>query len=82
MKYKLIIKASAEKILKRMNKPVLMRILREFVKLEENPFHPGVKKLTDIEGWRVRVGKFRIIYDIEDNDVIIRKILPREKAYL
>ena len=34
--------------------------------LGEEPRPPGCKKLTGREGWRIRIGDYRIIYEIDD----------------
>jgi mRNA interferase RelE/StbE len=39
--------------------------------LGDDPRPPGCRKLTGREGWRIRVGDYRVIYEIEDsNDTI------------
>jgi mRNA interferase RelE/StbE len=42
------------------------RINRAIAILSENPRHPGCKKLTDREGYRIRVGDYRVLYQIDD----------------
>ncbi len=52
--------------------------------LEENPRPPGVKKLRGRENeWRIRVGDYRIVYEIHDRIllVIVIRIRHRSKAY-
>lgn len=39
--------------------------------LEENPRPPGVKKLTDSSLWRVRIGRYRVIYAINDGKRLV-----------
>ncbi len=34
--------------------------------LSQDPRPPGCLKLTGREGWRIRVGNYRIIYEIDD----------------
>ncbi len=34
--------------------------------LESEPRPPGCKKLVGRDGWRVRVGRYRVIYEIAD----------------
>jgi len=41
--------------------------------LEENPRPPGSKKLKGRAGYRLRIGDYRVIYEIEDN--ILRVIV-------
>ena len=51
--------------------------------LSSNPRPPGVKKLKETGDWRVRVGDYRIVYEIRDNTlhVLIVKIAHRSEAY-
>ena len=44
---------------------------RQFFALAKNPRPPGCKKLIARDGWRIRVGKYRIIYEIDDKEKVI-----------
>lgn len=57
-------------------------------KLDEiaaNPFanHPNAKKLQGREGYRLRVGDWRVIYKIENEKliIIVLKVAPRGEVY-
>jgi mRNA interferase RelE/StbE len=39
--------------------------------LEENPRPAGYKKLKGRDGYRIRAGNYRIIYDIFDKELIV-----------
>jgi len=39
--------------------------------LESNPRPPDVKKLKGRAAWRVRVGDYRIIYEIHDRELVV-----------
>jgi mRNA interferase RelE/StbE len=53
--------------------------------LAGEPRPPGAVKLKDFElpAWRVRVGHYRIIYEIHDADliVIVVNVAPRGEVY-
>jgi mRNA interferase RelE/StbE len=52
--------------------------------LAENPRPPGCKKLKDTKGtWRLRVGVYRILYDIEDSSAMVTvvRIGHRKEIY-
>ncbi|WP_288116040.1 type II toxin-antitoxin system RelE/ParE family toxin [Microcystis aeruginosa FBCC-A68] len=51
--------------------------------LAENPRPSGCLKLTGREGWRVRIGVYRIIYGIDDSEkkVIVLDIGHRKDIY-
>jgi mRNA interferase RelE/StbE len=39
--------------------------------LSDNPRHSGSKKLTAREGYRIRVGDYRVLYKIDDNAKVV-----------
>jgi len=57
------------------------RILKTLEALEVNP-HTG-RKLTSakIGKWRIRVGDYRIRYDILGNDIILYRVRHRSQVY-
>ena len=50
------------------------RILKKIESLSENPRPPESKKLTNDDSHRIRIGNYRVIYDIQ-NDVLIVLVL-------
>lgn len=59
------------------------RIARALVALEANPFPPGVKKLQNRDGYRLRVGDYRILYqaDVPHHVIRITAIGHRREVY-
>lgn len=52
--------------------------------LEENPRPPRVKRLADSGLWRIRVGKYRIVYAIDDKTkvvILVRVARRKEDTY-
>jgi len=51
--------------------------------LSRDPRPPGCLKLTGREGWRIRVGKYRVIYEIDDGQqsVTVLHIGHRRDVY-
>ncbi|MFB2878748.1 type II toxin-antitoxin system RelE family toxin [Floridanema aerugineum] len=39
--------------------------------LAENPRAPGCLKLKNCAGWRIRIGDYRVIYEIDDKQEIV-----------
>lgn len=62
---------SAKKSLKGLDAALQQRIMSKLLKLKANPRSQGATKLSGSRYWRVRVGDYRIIYDIQDNVLII-----------
>jgi mRNA interferase RelE/StbE len=65
----------------RLNEPDLSRITAAIDKLEEEPPEGDIKKLRGKNGYRVRVGSYRIIFDIEREKVVVYRIARRGQAY-
>ena len=51
--------------------------------LSQEPRPRGVRKLSDREYYRIRVGEYRILYTINDDDkvVTIYRVGPRKDVY-
>ena len=47
------------------------RIYAAIKKLAQHPRPPTAKKLVGRAGWRIRVGNYRVIYEIDDNELIV-----------
>lgn len=73
-KYRLELTSTAQKNLKKIDRQILTRVLSKIKSLEEDPFPNGVKKLVSNDGYRIRVGDYRIVYDVFE-DLILIKIL-------
>ena len=71
MKYKLFIEKVAQKELSKVPHKEQLRIIAAVKNLTENPRPPGVKKLTGRDAWRIRIGNYRIIYEIQEDKLIV-----------
>lgn len=69
--YKLLIKASAAKEIEEISKRDRQRVIKRITKLAEDPRCEGCEKLSGQERYRVRQGRYRILYTINDKEVII-----------
>ncbi len=82
--YHLRLKRTAEADLRRLPKPLFERINERILALREDPRPPGVRKLEGaLEGWRIRVGDYRVIYQIDDaaQTVTIIRVRHRRDVY-
>ena len=81
--YKVYFKESVEKDFTAIPKKDLIKILRRIRALSENPRPSGYEKLTGHERYRVRQGRYRIVYSIEDVvlTVWIVKVGHRKDVY-
>lgn len=82
--YKLLIKASAAKELQAIrNKRDRQRIVKRIQSLENNPRPHGSQKLSGRERYRIRQGQYRIVYAIENDELVVYvvKIGHRKDVY-
>jgi mRNA interferase RelE/StbE len=73
----------AKKELVRLPAATQKRIARALLSLESDPFPAGCKKLKNRDGWRVRVGDYRILYfaDKSAQRIIVAVIKHRKDVY-
>lgn len=71
--YQVLVERSAEKDLKKLSSEVRPRAVAAMQALAKNPRPSGSRKLAGTENdWRIRVGDYRIIYEIADAIRIVR----------
>ncbi len=81
--YKLLAKPTVEKELRSIN-PKDVTIINEKIKsLAQQPRQLQTKKLKGVEGYRLRVGRYRILYEIDDHTktVTVYRVLHRKEVY-
>jgi mRNA interferase RelE/StbE len=81
--YKIFFKKSVEKDLKKIEKNELKKIVSCIGELADDPRPPGCEKLTGSERYRVRQGRYRILYSIQDSELTIWvvKVAHRKDVY-
>ncbi|MCA1765226.1 MAG: type II toxin-antitoxin system RelE/ParE family toxin [Desulfobulbaceae bacterium] len=81
--YKVFFKKSVEKDFKNIPNADLRRIIKLVGSLAENSFPAGCEKLTGQVRYRVRQGRYRIVYSIEDSEltVWVVKVAHRKDVY-
>ena len=83
-KYSLRIKKSARKELESIAAKVdRQRMIRRIQSLADNPRPPGALKLSGLDRYRIKQGRFRILYSIEDEILTVHviKIGDRKNIY-
>lgn len=83
MRYTVIIPRSVQKQLDRLPDEILERVLRRLAGLEMRPRPADVKKLKGRDAWRIRVGDYRVIYEIHDRalQIILVSVGHRREVY-
>ncbi len=76
------IRKSAIKDLKSITEPFKTKIYGKIVKLKEFPNVKNIKKLTNFEpAYRLRIGSYRVLFDLFDDTIIIGRVLHRKSSY-
>ena len=76
------IDGKAIKDLSRLHKGEVTKILSKIEELEKYPHIPNLKKLTNFKPpYRLRVGNYRVLFDIEDNTITVYRVRHRKESY-
>ena len=83
MKFQIVLPKSVQKELDRLPDEIASRILARLAGLESNPRPVDVKKLKGRAAWRIRVGDYRVIYEIHDRilQIIVITVGHRREIY-
>ncbi|MBI2265580.1 MAG: type II toxin-antitoxin system RelE/ParE family toxin [Armatimonadetes bacterium] len=82
--YKVILRSSVEKDLRKLSKALLPRIIERLERLQSDPFPHQVSKLSSAEClYRVPVGDYRIVYEVdtEAGQVTVHYVRHRREVY-
>lgn len=71
MLYSVVFSRQAIKALENINKPFYSNIKQAIIDLAKNPRPVGYKKLKGRDSYRIRIGNYRVIYDIFDRELLI-----------
>ena len=79
---KIRIRKSAIKDLKRISPEYKKKIHLKILSLKNFPEVTNIKKLTNFESaYRLRIGDYRILFDVVDDCIEIGRILHRKESY-
>ena len=82
--YSVLLERAAEKDLARLSAEIHDRIIDAIKALRKNPRPPGCRKLVGgSNDWRIRVGDYRVVYEIADTIRIVRinRVRHRKEIY-
>ena len=81
--YRLEVSHTAHRQIRRLPAQTQERVNRAIARLADDPRPAGAKKLTAREGYRVRVGDYRILYRIDDKAqaVVVYRVMGRADVY-
>ena len=82
--YSIVVERSAEKDLRRLPLDVRSRVANALRSLGKDPRPVGSRKLAGTKNdWRIRIGAYRVIYEIADSIRIVRiyRVRHRREVY-
>ncbi len=82
--YRILLERSAERDLRRLSTELHERVIAAIQGLARNPRPPGCRKLTGSRSdWRIRVGDYRVVYEMADDIRVVRvnRVRHRREAY-
>lgn len=82
--YRVLLERGAEKDLSRLSTEIHGRVIVAIQSLASNPRPPGCRKLAgSTHDWRIRVGDYRVVYEIADEIRIVRvnRVRHRREVY-
>ncbi len=81
-RYRVRFKKSVTKDLGRIANPDVARILKRIEQLAENPRGDGCIKLSGNYRYRVRLGVYRIVYEIVDDQLIVYVVKVGHRSHV
>ena len=72
MSYRVELSTAASRQVRKLPRPVRDRVLDGLEALSEDPRPHGSKKLAGEQtAWRIRIGDYRVIYDVFDDELVV-----------
>jgi mRNA interferase RelE/StbE len=72
VKYAILYRAAVKREMRHLNRDVVRRVDAAILALSDDPRPPGCVKLAGgMDLWRIRVGDYRVIYEIRDRQLIV-----------
>jgi mRNA interferase RelE/StbE len=80
LEYAITFARSARKELESLDRPLVNRIFPVIESLAQNPRPAKCKKLSGVQNrWRIRIGDYRVVYQIFDDDKVVDIVAVRHR---
>lgn len=81
--YKLLIEKQVEKTIEKLPKSIYLNIKKAILDLSYDPRPVGYLKMKNREGYRIRIGDYRVVYEINDKvlTVFVLRVGHRKSIY-
>jgi mRNA interferase RelE/StbE len=82
--YEILLERSAERGLRKLSATDFQRLISRIKALADNPRPSSCRKITGSKNdWRIRVGTYRVIYEIDEKAKLVKvmRIRHRKEAY-
>lgn len=83
--YKVISSSHADREFKKLTTDLQRRLAPKIKSLEQHPNLSNIKRLfgSKKNDWRLRIGDFRILYEVDDSErcIIVHSVCDRKDAY-
>ena len=76
-----VLSPSAAKYLEKLNEPIKGRIKAALKKLGQEPPQGDIKALAGKDGYRLRVGGYRVLFGVEADTIVVTDIGLRGQVY-
>lgn len=78
--YEVLLERRAERDLRRLETVDFRRIIPEIKALADNPKPVGCRKISGSKNdWRIRIGEYRIVYEIDDSAKVVKVMRVRHR---
>lgn len=81
MRYKISYEKRALIELRKLDLFLAKRIIRKIRELESDPFSKDIKRLQGQSSFRLRVGDYRVLFELLEKEIKIFKVGHRKKIY-
>jgi mRNA interferase RelE/StbE len=81
MSFRILWDKKASDDLEKLEIEVVRRIILKVKSLAEDPFSANIKRLAGRREYRLRVGDYRVIFEIGNEEILVLKVGHRKNVY-